>query len=104
MASLTEQDFNGYAELIKMPNKQGCETQHLSELTVSNQDGYLLLVFDVETTGLDRNSEPLQISCISHDGSKHFSTYLLPEKRTIADRQRKFMVSVCSTETAQKYW
>lgn len=89
MASLTEQEFNGYAELIKTPNKQGCETQHLSELTVSNQDGYLLLVFDVETTGLDRNSELLQISCISHDCSRNFSTYLLPEKRTIADSATK---------------
>ena len=47
------------------------------------------MVFDVETTGLDRNSELLQISCISHDGSINFSTYLLPEKRTIGDSATK---------------
>lgn len=87
--SIAKEEFDGYVASIKTPNKQSCETPKASTSMVSNKDGYLFVVFDTETTGLDRNSELLQISCASHDGSATFSTYLLPQERTIADSATK---------------
>lgn len=59
--------------------------QKASESMVNNQEGYHLLVFVTERMDLDCNSELLQSSCTSHDGSATFSTFLF----TFADSATK---------------
>ena len=43
------------------------------------------MVFDLETTGLDRNPEILQIASSQQNSIVCLERYLLPDTRTIAD-------------------
>lgn len=89
-SSLTEEEFNSYAESINKINRLDNESPTLPESTDNRTEhDYLFLAFDTETTGLARNSELLQIACTSHDGTCSFSTFLLPEKQAIADSSTK---------------
>jgi len=89
-SSLTEEEFNSYAESINMTNRMENESPTFSEsIHDRSKNDYLFLAFDTETTGLARNSELLQIACTSQDGTCSFSTFLLPEKRAIADSSTK---------------
>ena len=58
-ASLRKEEFNDYTDALPKSNKGNSQD---SELPATPQN-YLFLPFDLETTGLDRNSEILQISC-----------------------------------------
>ena len=89
-SSLTEEEFNSYAESINKINNLDNESPTLPESTDNRTErDYLFLAFDTETTGLARNSELLQIACTSHDGTCSFSIFLLPEKQAIADSSTK---------------
>ena len=89
-SSLTEEEFNSYAESINKINNLDNESPTLPESTDNRTErDYLFLAFDTETTGLARNSELLQIACTSHDGTCSFPTFLLPEKQAIADSSTK---------------
>ena len=82
-SSLTEVEFNTYAESINMTNRLDNETTTFPESTESRaKNDYLFLALDTETTGLAHNSE-------LHDGTCSFSNFLLPKKQAIADSSTK---------------
>ena len=83
-ASLTEEEFNGYAEII---NK--------SSLCVADLEcNCLFLMFDIETTGLHRHSDIIQIPRTSQDRSSKFSGYLLPTEDIADSATRVHGISV----------
>ena len=55
-ASLTEEEFNGYAEIINKSSLVGQDEDDPSELCVDDLEcNCLFLMFDIETTGLHRH-------------------------------------------------
>ncbi|CAH3114882.1 unnamed protein product [Porites lobata] len=77
-ASLTKEEFQGFTEpLPKLKNVT------IPELPTSPHN-YLFLSMDLETTGLERKSEILQISCSpSNVETESFSENLFPERQII---------------------
>ena len=45
-------------------------------------DDYVVLIYDLETTGFKKDAEITQLACIDLKGEREYSTYILP-KRTI---------------------
>ena len=77
-ASLTEEEFNGYAEIINKSSLVGQDEDNPSELFIDYLEcNCLFLTFDIETTGFHQHSDIIQIACTSQDGSSTFSRYLL---------------------------
>ena len=77
-ASLTKEEFQGFTEpLPKLKNVT------IPELPTSPHN-YLFLSMDLETTGLERKSEILQISCSpSNVETESFSENVFPERQII---------------------
>ena len=80
-ASLTREEFHKYSEYT-IASQTSTTTNTVCQ--VKNE-----MIFDLETTGLDRNAEILQIACIRPDSSVCFERYLLPDTRTVADSATK---------------
>ena len=82
-ACLTKEEFNDYTD--DLPKSNEGNSQEVSELPVIQQRSrFLHLALDIETTGLDRKSDILQISCIPPNAeTKSFSVNLFPENRII---------------------
>ncbi|CAH3148904.1 unnamed protein product, partial [Pocillopora meandrina] len=82
-ACLTKEEFSDYTD--DLPKSNEGNSQEVSELPVIQQRSrFLHLALDIETTGLDRKSDILQISCIPPNAeTKSFSVNLFPENRII---------------------
>ena len=94
-ASLTEEEFNGYAEIINKSRLVGQDEDDPSELCVDDLGcNCLFLMFAFETTGLHRHSDIIQIPCTSQDRSSKFSGYLLPTEDIADSATRVHGISV----------
>ncbi|KAK3744034.1 hypothetical protein QZH41_002505 [Actinostola sp. cb2023] len=81
--STTEKEFHSYANALG----EQCRLEKNEDPTnvTEGESGRVFVLFDTETTGLDRCSEIIQIACITHCGSHQFSKYLLPVLKNISD-------------------
>jgi len=94
-SSLTEEEFNGYAEIINKSRLVGQDEDDPSELCVDDLEcNCLFLMFAFETTGLHRHSDIIQIPCTSQDRSSKFSGYLLPTEDIADSATRVHGISV----------
>ncbi|XP_078377789.1 uncharacterized protein LOC144660943 [Oculina patagonica] len=67
--SLTKEEFNGYAELIKTQNKQEYERQTSTESEVKKQDGHLCFVTDF-CCFIQQHTEKHHLVLIAHNGDR----------------------------------
>ena len=88
--TITEEQFNSYVGKlaavlhgIDIPS----DRDRLSEASQSRDVSFVII--DLETTGLDRSAEIIQLSCKSVQYQSFFNTYLLPETRKIKEAASK---------------
>lgn len=84
--SLTQEEFNNNMGEIVKPKELGPGPMAADR---EAEESYVFLVSDIKMTGLDRDSEMIQIACKSEGSSTSFSKYLLPDKRLITDSAKK---------------
>jgi DNA polymerase III epsilon subunit-like protein len=66
---------------VQVTQQEQQETTSTSEKTQATTSKYKLFAFDLETTSLKRDSEILQIACVSfEDQSDSFSAYMVPDE------------------------
>ena len=82
-ASITEEEFQNYANALG----ERCEIEGNEDPTnvEEREMERMSVLFDVETTGLERCSEIIQIACTTPCGTRQFSRYLLPEEKNVSE-------------------
>ena len=78
-ATVTEEEFHSYANALG--EEFGLEKNEDLTIVTDGEGESVFVLFDTETTGLERCSEIIQIACSTQCGSRQFSKYLLRMKR-----------------------
>ena len=88
--TITEEQFNSYVGKLAIGLHGTDIPSDRDRLSEASQSGDVsFVIIDLETTGLERSAEIIQLSCKSLQYQSSFNTYLLPETRNIKEAASK---------------